>query len=513
MNKKWMQWITQILMTLLLIQIIVVHSLNNEEEGEDEDERMSLELVHRHDSRFVDDVDQVEAVKGFLSRDLQRRERMNEIMIRKSQGLSRRKNIEMKPQFQLPMLSGRDEKLGEYFVDVEVGTPGQSFWVIADTGNDLTWFNCMKKVHKSNHGHGGGRHKHRSRGSHTKTRTRTRTRTKSRTRTSKRRRRVGTNNPCHGVFCPHQSHTFKQVSCASKTCKEDLSAVYSLQECPSPSDPCLYDISYADGSSAAGFFGTDTITVNLTNGRKGKLQNLTIGCTQSMANSVSFTEDTGGILGLGLAKDSFVEKAGLAYGAKFSYCLVDHLSHKDVSSYLTFGTPKEKVLTKMKKTELLIYPPFYGVNVIGVSIADQMLKIPPKVWNFDTQGGMILDSGTSLATFVVEAYDPIVSALEKSLKNVKRVDKSISILDFCFDGEGFDESTVPRLAFHFSGGARFEPPVKSYIIDVGPMMKCIGIVPINGTGASVIGNILQQNHLWEFDLANNIVGFAPSKCN
>ncbi|GAU38039.1 hypothetical protein TSUD_274410 [Trifolium subterraneum] len=500
--------------------MIVVHSFNNEEEGEDEDERLSLELVHRHDSRFVKDVDRVDVIKGFLSRDLSRNQRINEIIRRKNQGNNnRRKDIEMKshdieaqPQFQLPMLSGRDEKLGEYFVDVEVGTPGQRFWVIADTGNELTWFNCLNKGHKSNHG--GGGHKHRRR-SHKKKRTRTKSRSRSRTRTSKKKRRVGktNNSSCDGVFCPHQSKTFQQVSCASKTCKEDLSSVFSLKYCPKDSDPCLYDISYTDGSAASGFFGTDTITVNLTDGSKGKLQNLTIGCTQSMANGSTFTENTGGILGLGMTKDSFVEKAAIAYGAKFSYCLVDHLSHKDVSSYLTFGTPKEKILTEMKKTELLIYQPFYGVNVIGVSIDDQMLKIPPKVWNFDTEGGMILDSGTSLGTLVVEAYDPIVGALEKSLANVKRVERDVGILDFCFDTEGFDESTVPRLAFHFAGGAKFEPPVKSYIIDVAPMVKCIGFVPINDTGASVIGNILQQNHLWEFDLAHNILGFAPSKCN
>ena len=72
---------------------------------------------------------------------------------------------------------------------------------------------------------------------------------------------------------------------------------------------------------------------------------------------------------------------------------------------------------------------------------------------------------------------------------------------------------VSRLVFHFAGGARFEPPVKSYIIDVAPLVKCIGIVPIDGIGgASVIGNIMQQNHLWEFDLSTNTIGFAPSIC-
>lgn len=230
-----------------------------------------------------------------------------------------------------------------------------------------------------------------------------------------------------------------------------------------------------------------------------------------MLNGVTFNENTGGILGLGYAKDSFVDKASLQYGAKLSYCLVDHLSHQNVSSYLTFGTPKVKLLSEIRKTELFLYSPFYGVHVLGISVGDQMLKIPHQVWDFNAEGGMIIDSGTTLAGLVLEAYDPVFEALKKSLTNVKRLD--VGVLDFCFDSEGFNERTVPRLVFHFAGGARFEPPVKSYIIDVEPKVKCIGIVPINGTGASVIGNIMQQDFLWEFDLAKNTVGFASSTCN
>lgn len=271
--------------------------------------------------------------------------------------------------------------------------------------------------------------------------------------------------------------------------------------------------SYADGSSAKGFFGTDTITVNLTNGKKGKLHDLTIGCTKTMLNGVNFNEDTGGILGLGYAKDSFVDKAGLQYGAKFSYCLVDHLSHKNVSSYLTFGNHKVKLLSEMKKTELFLFPPFYGVNIEGISVGDQLLKIPSKVWDFNEQGGTIIDSGTTLTGFTLDAYEPVMKALSKSLTKVKRIEEGFEVLEYCYDSEGFDESVVPRLVFHFGGGVRFEPPVKSYIIDVTPNVKCIGIVAINGNGASVIGNIMQQNHLWEFDFFKNTVGFAPSACN
>lgn len=276
----------------------------------------------------------------------------------------------------------------------------------------------------------------------------------------------------------------------------------------------LFD-SYSDGSSAKGYFGSDTITVALTNGNEGKLHDVTIGCTKTVRNGITFNEKTGGILGLGFGKDSFVDKASLQYGAKFSYCLVDHLSHKNVSSYLTFGDSPHKVnvLGEMKKTELFLVPPFYGVNVVGISMGGQMLKIPPQVWDFKAQGGTIVDSGTTLTALTMPAFEPVLDALNKSLSKVNWVDGENLGLDHCFEGEGFDESVVPRMVFHFAGGVRFEPPVKSYIIDVATGVKCIGIIAVNGPGACVIGNIMQQNHLWEFDLTRETVGFAPSACS
>ncbi|CAI8587444.1 unnamed protein product [Vicia faba] len=455
MKRKWIQ----IIMTLLLIQLIVADNSYGADENE-ENEMLSLELVHRHDSRFGGDaVDQVQAMKGFIQRDLLRRQQMNQ---RKgiNQYHHRRKDMEVRKEFQMPMHSGRDYAVGEYFVEVEVGTPGQSFWLVADTGT-----------------------------------------------------KDDPNDPCNGIFCPHRSRTFLKLPCSSKICTQDLSGVFSLSYCPNNSDPCLFDISYADGSSATGFFGIDTLSLNLTNGRKGKLENLTIGCTESVLNGITFNENTGGILGLGFAKGSFVDKASLKYNTKFSYCLVDHLSHRNVSSYLTFGNPKVKLLAEKKTTELFLYQPFYGVNVTGISIGREMLNIPPSVWDFEAQGGMIIDSGTTLAALVLDAYEPVVEALTKSLSHLKKVDKSLADLDFCFDSEGFEASSVPSLVFHFGGGVTFAPPVRSYIIDFGPNVKCLGFVPINGTGVSVIGNIMQQSHLWQIDVYQNTVSFAPSRCS
>ncbi|MED6112030.1 hypothetical protein PIB30_057915 [Stylosanthes scabra] len=522
MRMQWSSGTAAILIIIIASSFNIVHGFRPDgyHQNDDDDKKLSIELVHRDNSRFfrngnnnVFSSDQLESIKRFIDRDTIRLQRMNQRLSISSTTTKQRRRKDYETS-EMPMHSGRDYGLGEYFVQVEVGTPSQKFWVVADTGNELTWFNCLHK--KASIVLGGG---HKKRHHSNRSRSRSKSRRTVRRRRRRRIRRPKNNNhiddkQCgNDVFCPRNSKSFEAVTCSSRKCKFDLSDLFSLTYCPKPSDPCLYDISYIDGSSAKGFFGTDTITLDLTNGKQGKLENLTVGCTNSMNNGVTFNEDTGGILGLGYAKESFVDKATQQYGGKFSYCLVDHLSHKNVSSYLFFGDHNVTTLSEMKRTELFLVPPLYGVNVIGISVGDQMLKIPPQVWDFNSQGGTIVDSGTTLTALVEQVYGPVLEALNSSLANVKTADGNFGPLDLCFDSsQGFDESVVPRLVFHFSGGVTFEPPLKSYIIDAAPKVKCLGIVQTMGPGANVIGNIMQQNHLWEFDLSLNTVGFAPSSC-
>ncbi|XP_027933648.1 aspartic proteinase NANA, chloroplast [Vigna unguiculata] len=469
----------------------------------------TLALVHRNHDRFTGGkMDRLEAVKGFVQRDNHRRLQINQRLGYDDDHDTRRRAAET-DEAEMPLLTGRDLGIGEYFVEVKVGTPGQKLWLAADTGSEFTWFNCLSlKKTDIPHQRPKKKHPHHARSHHHKT-------TKNHTK-AKKKAKNHKNDPCTGVYCPDKSRTFHSVTCASRKCKVDLSDLFSLTYCPNPSDPCLYDIGYADGSSAKGFFGTDTIILNGANGKQEKLNNLTVGCTKEMLDGINFNEETGGILGLGFVKDSFIDKACSKYGSIFSYCLVDHLSHRDVPSYLTFGGHhRAKLQAEMKKTELILFPPFYGVNVVGMSVGNQMLNITPEVWNFNTQGGTIVDSGTTLTALLTPAYEAVSEALTKPLSSVKKIPaEDFGALDFCFEGDGFDEKIVPRLAFHFAGGVKFEPPVKSYIIDVAPQVKCLGIVPIMGAaGVNVIGNIMQQDHLWQYDFAKRTVGFAPSLCS
>ncbi|XP_057765221.1 aspartic proteinase NANA, chloroplast [Salvia miltiorrhiza] len=374
---------------------------------------------------------------------------------------------------ELPMHSGADNGVGQYLVKLRVGSPSQKLVLIADTGSDLTWSNCRYKCP-------GGR-------------------------CARQRRRV---------FRADLSSSFRTVPCSSTICKTDLANLFSLSSCPSPLDPCSYDYRYSDGSATVGVFGNESVTLRLSNGRKARLHDVLVGCSESARGQSFVAAD--GVMGLGYSNYSVAVKAAERFGGKFSYCLVDHLSPKNVSSYLIFGSHKDVNISvvRMRYTQLVlgVINPFYAVNVKGISVGGVMLDIPAEVWDLKGVGGAIVDSGTSLTVLTRPAYKPLMAALQRSLLDFKQLHLDIGPLDYCFNSTGFDAATVPRLGLHFVDGARFEPPVKSYVIDAAPGVKCLGFAEGAWPGASVVGNILQQNHFWEFDIGKSRLGFATSSC-
>ncbi|KAF7037468.1 hypothetical protein CFC21_047832 [Triticum aestivum] len=287
---------------------------------------------------------------------------------------------------------------------------------------------------------------------------------------------------------------------------------------------------YKDGSAARGTVGTESATIALSGReeRKAKLKGLVLGCTSSYTDP-SF-EASDGVLSLGYSGISFASHAASRFGGRFSYCLVDHLSPRNATSYLTFG-PNPAVSSshaspsscnaaaapRARTTPLLLdrrMRPFYDVSLKAISVAGEFLKIPRAVWDVEAGGGVILDSGTSLTVLAKPAYRAVVAALSKELAGLPRV--TMDPFEYCYNwtspsGEDADVA-VPKMAVHFAGAARLEPPGKSYVIDAAPGVKCIGLQEGPWPGISVIGNILQQEHLWEFDIKNRRLRFQRSRC-
>ncbi|KAH0927392.1 hypothetical protein HID58_019648 [Brassica napus] len=365
--------------------------------------------------------------------------------------------------------SGFDFGAAQYFSEIMVGTPAKKFRVVVDTGSELTWVNC---------------------------------------------RFQGKGKENREVFRAEGSSSFKTVGCMTKTCKVDLMNLFSLSICPTPQSPCSYDYRYADGSTAQGVFATDTFTLGLTNGSPTSIPGLLIGCSSSTKGDSLRASD--GVLGLAFSDQSFTAKATNIFGAKFSYCLVDHTSNKNISNYLTFGSNPTSTLKpparRTARLELNLLPPFYAVSIVGISIGNTMLNIPPVVWEVRKGGGTILDSGSSLTFLADAAYKAVVSGLERHLVGLKRVKPEGLPMEYCFDTSKFDDSKLPQLSFHFKGGARFAPYRKSYLIaTASPGIRCLGFVPAGAPAPNVIGNIMQQKHLWDLDLKRTTLKGAKQK--
>lgn len=139
----------------------------------------------------------------------------------------------------------------------------------------------------------------------------------------------------------------------------------------------------------------------------------------------------------------------------------------------------------------------------------EVLRIPKSVWDVARGGGAIIDSGTSLTVLTEPAYNAVVSAISGRLTGIPKV--AIDPFQYCYNWTAVDVE-VPSLVVHFNGSARLEPPAKSYLIDVAPGVKCLGFTSTTWPGVSTIGNIMQQEHVWEFDIRNRQLRFEPSTC-
>ncbi|KAJ8751811.1 hypothetical protein K2173_026002 [Erythroxylum novogranatense] len=478
------------ILILLLLLIYVnafcfqVHAFNSHDYGDDNgscgpDDTITFELIHRHAPELAD--------SGFptLGPPKSRLDRMKQLMHSdhyRQQTIGhrlgqRRKAFEINGTIpaEMPIRSAADSGIGQYFVSFRVGSPRpRKFVLIADTGSDLTWIHCEYRCEH-----------------------------------------CLKLQPYPGIiriFDADTSPSFRTIPCSSITCKDELSSSFSLTDCPAPEAPCLYDYRYADGRNVIGLFANETVTVGLHNHRKIKLHDVLIGCSQVFNGSFRHTD---GVMGLGYSQHSFAVRIAKLFGYKFSYCLVDHFSPSNLRNFLTFGDVKTTQTLKMQYTELVVdvINPYYAVNVSGISVGNTRLKIPSPVWNVYGNGGAIIDSGSSLTYLTEPAYNAVMEAYEQPLANYTKVKiPDLGPMELCFEAKWFNETSVPKLTIHFMDGANFEPPLKSYFIDAAEGVLCLGIVSTAWPGVSVIGNIMQQNYMWEFDLGAAKLGFAPSSC-
>ncbi|KAL1546170.1 Aspartyl protease protein 2 [Salvia divinorum] len=358
--------------------------------------------------------------------------------------------------FSSSVISGLAQGSGEYFTRIGVGTPARYVYMVLDTGSDVVWIQCSpcRKCYRQS-------------------------------------------DP---VFDPTKSTSFSGVSCSSTLCRR-----LDSPGCSNRNKKCLYQVSYGDGSFTVGEFSVETLTF-----RKSRVKNIALGCGHD--NEGLFV-GAAGLLGLGRGKLSFPTQAGRRFAKKFSYCLVDRTASSKPSSML-FGeaaVPRTAVFTPLVTNPKL--DTFYYVNLNGISVGGARVPgITAKLFKIDSSGngGVIVDSGTSVTRLTRPAYVALRNAFRSGASNLKRA-PDFSLFDTCFDLSGRTEVKVPTVVLHFAG-ADVSLPASNYLIPVDSDGTFCFAFAGTTSGLSIIGNIQQQGFRVVFDLAANRVGFAANSC-
>ncbi|TYI50828.1 hypothetical protein E1A91_D12G130600v1 [Gossypium mustelinum] len=360
-----------------------------------------------------------------------------------------------RPGFSSSVISGLAQGSGEYFTRLGVGTPPRYLYMVLDTGSDVIWVQCSpcKKCYSQS-------------------------------------------DP---IFDPTKSRSFSGIPCGSQLCRSLDSSGCNHRRM------CLYQVSYGDGSVTYGDFSTETLTF-----RMNRIGRVALGCGH---NNQGLFVGAAGLLGLGRGRLSFPTQTGRRLNRKFSYCLADRSASSKPSSLLFGDTaiPRTAVFTPLLTNPKL--DTFYYVQLLGISVGGTRVpKIRPSLFKMDRDGngGVIIDSGTSVTRLTRPAYIALRNAFRLGSSNLKRA-PAFSLFDTCYDFSGKTSVKVPTVVLHFRG-ADVSLPATNYLIPVDSSGTFCFAFAGTMSGLSIIGNIQQQGFLVAYDLAGSRIGFKPNGC-
>ncbi|KAH7439939.1 hypothetical protein KP509_04G083100 [Ceratopteris richardii] len=174
----------------------------------------------------------------------------------------------------------------------------------------------------------------------------------------------------------------------------------------------------------------------------------------------------------------------------------------------------------MKLAEVLRFTPllqtanedtFYHLKVEAIKVNERALHIKPSLLRMDSfgNGGFIIDSGTTLTFFTKPLFRAVYMEFKHNVVYPRA--PPTAGLRLCYNVSGVSKPRFPRIAIVFAGGAVFRPPPRNYFLSPLNDVRCLGF--LSNEGASVLGNLMQQNYYVEYDRHENRLGFAKAHCS
>ena len=253
-------------------------------------------------------------------------------------------------------LDGNTMPLGYFYARVHVGTPGQEFTVIVDTGSSLMAV------------------------------------------------------PCTGCTkCgKHMNPYFEQST--SSTYSEGCNAIAKCKSCSG--GKCTYKTHYVEGSSIGGYLVKDQVGLLMVGAQTPQFTAEAIfGCQQSETGLFK-AQLADGIMGLGYGKyDTVFDSLVHQHKVKDTLSFCVHRS----GGYIQFGADPPTAPGTIS-TPLLPHSKYYSLRIKGMKVGPTDLGIDSKVYN--SGHGAIIDSGTSLSYYPRQVYQRMRQVFAQETKKM-----------------------------------------------------------------------------------------------
>ncbi|KAB8101690.1 hypothetical protein EE612_032610 [Oryza sativa] len=360
----------------------------------------------------------------------------------------------------------------EYLVHVSVGTPPRPVALTLDTGSDLVWTQCAPCLDCFEQG-------------------------------------------AAPVLDPAASSTHAALPCDAPLCR-----ALPFTSCGGRSwgdRSCVYVYHYGDRSLTVGQLATDSFTFGGDDNAGGlAARRVTFGCGH--INKGIFQANETGIAGFGRGRWSLPSQLNVT---SFSYCFTSMFDTKS-SSVVTLGAAAAELLhthhaahTGDVRTTRLIknpsQPSLYFVPLRGISVGGARVAVPESRLRSST----IIDSGASITTLPEDVYEAVKAEFVSQV-GLPAAAAGSAALDLCFAlpvAALWRRPAVPALTLHLDGGADWELPRGNYVFeDYAARVLCVVLDAAAGEQV-VIGNYQQQNTHVVYDLENDVLSFAPARCD
>ncbi|KAK6280246.1 hypothetical protein POUND7_020513 [Theobroma cacao] len=356
-------------------------------------------------------------------------------------------------------------------VALPIGTPPQTQQMVLDTGSQLSWIQCHKKVARKP-------------------------------------------PPPPTSFDPSLSSSFSVLPCTHPLCKPRIPD-FTLPTSCDQNRLCHYSYFYADGTLAEG----NLVREKFTFSRSQSTPPLILGCATD-------TSEDKGILGMNLGRLSFASQAKIS---KFSYCVPTRRTQPGFSPTGSFYLGENPSSRGFQYVNLMIFPESgtrpnmdplaYTLPMQGIRIGAKKLPIPTSVFRPDAGGSgqTMIDSGSEFTYLVDDAYNKVREEVVRLVgPRIKKGYVYGGVADMCFDGNPIEIGRlIGDMVLEFEKGVEITVEKERVLADVEGGVHCLGIrrSTMLGAASNIIGNFHQQNLWVEYDLVNRRVGFGKADCS